>query len=202
MTEAFAPEFFLLLGVDTFLGASIVAIFLDKHFPSPLPYVFEVAAFVGFGELVIGPTSLNGFSTTLQFYYSFTFSVIAAAGLLATNLYLLLARGRPIESILVAAAATVPCFLANVYFASAYVNGVAVELPVFPIVPLNMVYVLVLASTGILLAMMVGLKLQTRQTETASDGQLAPASANCVQGRTLPTFWFTEMMSVRKVLGL
>ncbi len=162
----------MLIGIDTFLGAGIITILFDKHFPSPFPYILEVAAFIGFGELVIGPSYLSGFSTTLQFYYSFAYSMIAATAVLAANLYLLFARNRSFESGLVAAIATVPSYLANLFFASAYVNGMALELPVFPIVPIGTVYALVFASGSLLLAIMVGITLQTRQRAPAGKSTL------------------------------
>ncbi len=163
MVEAFAPQFFILIGIDIFLGGGIITILFDQHFPSPFPYILEVTAFIGFAELAIGPSYLAGLSTTLQFYYSFTYSMIAAMGLLAANLYLLFVKNRPFESGLVATTATVPSFLANLFFASAYVNGLALELPVFPIVPISIVYVLFFASGGLLLSLVIGLVLQARQ---------------------------------------
>lgn len=142
MASGFAPEFLILVGIDIFLGASILTVLLDRHFPTALPYILEGAALVGFGELMAGPTFLDSFSPALQFYYSFTFALLSVLTLVATNLYLLFVRRRPFESALLGICGTIPAGLGILYFTSAFVNGMTVSLPAVPKVPIVGIYVM------------------------------------------------------------
>ncbi len=64
MVVAFAPQFFLLIGIDVFLGGSILTVLLDKYFPTGLPYILDIGSLIGFAELLIGPQ----FMSRLFFY--------------------------------------------------------------------------------------------------------------------------------------
>lgn len=151
MASGFAPEFLILLGIDIFLGASILTVLLDKHFPTPLPYVLEGASLIGFAELMAGPTFLNSFSQELQFYYSFAYAMISVLTLFATNLYLLFLRRRPFESAVLGICGTVPAGLGILYFTSAFVNGLTLSLPLVPVIPIEGVY----AMFGLSIALVV-----------------------------------------------
>jgi hypothetical protein len=155
MASGFAPEFLILLGIDIFLGASILAVLLDKHFPTPLPYVLEGAALIGFAELMAGPTFLTSFSQELQFYYSFAYAMISVLTLFATNLYLLFLRRRPFESAILGICATIPSSLGILYFTSAFVNGLSLSLPLVPVIPIEGVYALFGISIGLVVFSMV-----------------------------------------------
>ncbi len=151
MASVFAPEFLILVGIDIFLGASILTVLLDRHFPTPLPYVLEGAALIGFAELASGPSFLTSLSAELQFWYSFIYAMISVLTLFATNLYLLFLRRRPFESAVLAICGTVPSGLGVLYFTSAFVNGLTVSLPLVPVVPIEGVY----AMFGLSIALVV-----------------------------------------------
>ncbi|MDG6908435.1 MAG: hypothetical protein JRN20_21905 [Nitrososphaerota archaeon] len=152
----FAPQFFIVLGVDVFLGASILTVMLDKHFPSGLPYILDIGSFVGFAELLVGPQYLASFSPALQFYYSFIYSLVAVLSMVAINLYLLFANRRRGEVIAaVAIFATIPSVLVVLFFASAYVNGLQVELPIIPALPIVTIYEFFLASASLVVGSLI-----------------------------------------------
>ena len=170
MASSFAPEFLILLGIDIFLGASILTVLLDRHFPSAFPYILDAAALIGFGELLSAPAFLNNFSTELQFYYSFAYAMISVLTLFATNLYLVFLRRRPFESAMVGVFGTIPAGLGILYFTSAFVNGLSVSLPVVPVVPIEGVY----ALFGISVALVVfSLMVFGRRSRRVTSPELA-----------------------------
>ncbi|MDE1854233.1 MAG: hypothetical protein KGI38_10890 [Thaumarchaeota archaeon] len=192
MASGFAPEFLILIGVDIFLGASILTVLLDKHFPTALPYILDVGAMIGFGELLTGPSTVNSLSTELQFYYSFTYAMISVLALFALNLYLLFLRRRPFESAMLGVFATVPAGLGILYFTSAFVNGLTISLPLIPEIPIEGVYIMFGLSVGLIVFSLVvfGKKLSepTPQAETEREPPLEepiPAQASGASGHVL-----------------
>ena len=155
MASGFAPEFLILLGIDIFLGASILTVLLDRHFPGPYPYVLEGAALIGFAELMSGPSFLTSLSTELQFWYSFIYAMIAVLSLFGTNLYLLFLRRRAFESAILGICGTVPAGLGILYFTSAFVNGLTVSLPLIPAIPIEGVYAMFGLSIGLVVFSLV-----------------------------------------------
>jgi len=155
MASGFAPEFLILVGIDIFLGASILTVLLDRHFPGPLPYVLEGAALIGFAELTAGPTFLTSLTTELQFYYSFIYAMISVMTLFATNLYLLFLRRRMFESAILAICGTVPSALGILFFTSAFVNGLTVSLPLIPVIPIEGIYAMFGLSIGLVVFSLV-----------------------------------------------
>jgi hypothetical protein len=142
VASGFVPEFLILIGIDVFLGASILAVVQDEHLPTALPYVLEVGALAGFGELLIGQPYASSFPSELHFYYSFGYAVGSVLALLGMNLYLLFLKRRPLESAIVAVLGTVPSALGVLYFASALVNGVPFSLPMMPMISIEWIYTL------------------------------------------------------------
>ena len=151
MASVFAPEFLILLGVDIFLGGSILTVLLDKHFPTALPYILDAAAMIGFGELLTGPSIITNIAPQLQFYYSFTYAMISVMALFALNLYLLFMRRRPYESAMLGVFATVPSALGILYFTSAFVNGLSISLPLVPVIPIGGVYIMFGLSVALII---------------------------------------------------
>jgi hypothetical protein len=173
MASGFAPEFLILIGVDIFLGASIITVLLDKHFPTALPYILDIGSIVGFGELLSGPSITTGLSIEAQFYYSFTYAMIAVLTLFALNLYLVFLKRRPFESAILGAFGTVPAGLGLLYFTSAFVNGLTLGLPLVPVIPIEGVYIMFGLSTALIVFSLVvfGKKLSGPATVGEPAGQ-------------------------------
>jgi hypothetical protein len=166
MQPFFPPQFFILLGIDIFLGGSILTVIFDEHFPTGLPYIMDVGSLVGFLQLVMIPQYLTGYPTVMQFYYSSAYAIIAVLAVLGSNLYLLFVRGRTMLAGVFAIAATLPSALAVIYFISAYVSGVAVSLPTLPFLGWAVVWCAFIGASAILAIAMViitqGAKKQPR----------------------------------------
>lgn len=88
MPPPLQPEFFILLGLDLFLATSLLTCLLDKHFPWQLPYVCQLAALAGFGQLLVSREFLAFFDEYMRFWYSLTYLVVALATIVAINAYL------------------------------------------------------------------------------------------------------------------
>jgi hypothetical protein len=154
-TAVFAPQFFLLLGVDFFLVGSIATIVFEERFPKAIPYILIVGSFVGFSQLMLGRDHVNAMDDAIQFYYCASFALVALASLIGLNLYLLFGRPEPmkkpvmVRGILFATALPIPAAAGLLFFASAYVNERVVTLPFLPVVPIAIVYVAVLGSLAV-----------------------------------------------------
>lgn len=172
----FAPQFFLLVGIDFFLAAAIATIILDRYFPNAVPYVMVIGGFVGFSQLLIGPAYLNSFSDVLQFYYCAGFALISLVSLIALNLYLFLLKKKLFESGILSITATIPASLILLYFVDAYVNNISVALPAFPVLPLSVIYIAFVSSVVLVSVLIAMTMLRLRQE--ASRTQISKKKAS------------------------
>jgi hypothetical protein len=88
MPSSLQPEFFALLGIDLFLAVSLLTCLLDRHFPWQLPYVYQLAALAGFGQLLVSREFMAFFGDYMRFWYSLLYLVVALANIVAVNAYL------------------------------------------------------------------------------------------------------------------
>ncbi|MEM3457870.1 MAG: hypothetical protein QXN36_05440 [Candidatus Bathyarchaeia archaeon] len=88
MPSPLQPEFFALLGIDLFLAVSLLTCLLDRHFPWHLPYLYQVAALAGFGQLIVSKEFMLSFGEYMRFWYSLLYLVVALANIVAVNAYL------------------------------------------------------------------------------------------------------------------
>ena len=88
MPPPLQPEFFALLGIDLFLVASLLTCLLDKHFPWQLPYIYQVAALIGFGQLLTSRSFIDIFGDYMRFWYSLMYLAVALGNIVAVNAYL------------------------------------------------------------------------------------------------------------------
>jgi len=182
VTSGFAPEFLILIGIDVFLGASILTVLLDELFPAALPYILEMGALIGFGELLIGPSYVSNFPSELRFYYSFTYAVVSVMTLFGMNLYLLFLDWHPQASATVAVFGTMPSALGVLYFASAFVNGNSISLPMMPVISIEWIYVLF--GISVLLILVVLVVFGRRHLEGPTEGAfgIEPRKGKGVKG--------------------
>lgn len=155
MISPFPPQFFILLGIDIFLGGSILTVLFDEYFPTALPYVLEISALFGFIQLVLVPRYITGYPSELQFYYSIAYAVAAVLSILASNVYITFLKGKTMIGGVFAIVASVPCVLIVAFFSSAYINGVVMTLPVLPLMPMSIVYGALFGATGLIVAAIV-----------------------------------------------
>jgi hypothetical protein len=88
MPSPLQPEFFALLGIDLFLAISLLTCLLDRHFPWQLPYLYQLAALAGFGQLIVSKEFLMFFDEYMRFWYSLLYLIVALANIIAVNIYL------------------------------------------------------------------------------------------------------------------
>ena len=88
MASPLQPEFFVLMGVDLFLAIGLIVCLLDKHFPWQLPYLYQLAALAGFGQLLVSREFLMLFDEYMRFWYSILYLGVALANSIAVNVYL------------------------------------------------------------------------------------------------------------------
>jgi hypothetical protein len=88
MPPPLQPEFFLLLGIDLFLATSLLTCLLDRHFPWPLPYLYQLAGLIGFGQLLVSREFMTFFDEYMRFWYAFLYLIVALANIVAVNAYL------------------------------------------------------------------------------------------------------------------
>jgi hypothetical protein len=88
MPSPLQPEFFALLGIDLFLAISLLTCLLDRHFPWQLPYLYQLAALAGFGQLLVSKEFMVFFDAYMRFWYSLLYLIVALANIIAVNLYL------------------------------------------------------------------------------------------------------------------
>ena len=88
MPSPLQPEFFALLGIDLFLAVSLLTCLLDRHFPWQLPYLYQLAALAGFGQLLVSKEFMASFDVYMRFWYSLLYLVVALANIVAVNAYL------------------------------------------------------------------------------------------------------------------
>jgi len=88
MPSPIQPEFFALLGIDLFLAVSLLTCLLDRHFPWQLPYVYQLAALAGFGQLLVSREFMAFFGDYMRFWYSLLYLIVALGNIVAVNVYL------------------------------------------------------------------------------------------------------------------
>ena len=77
-----------MLGIDLFLAVSLLTCLLDRHFPWQLPYLYQLAALAGFGQLLVSKEFMASFDVYMRFWYSLLYLVVALANIVAVNAYL------------------------------------------------------------------------------------------------------------------
>lgn len=88
MASPLQPEFFALLGIDLFLAISLLTCLLDRHFPWQIPYVYQLAALAGFGQLLVSREFITFFGEYMRFWYSLLYLIVALANIVTVNIYL------------------------------------------------------------------------------------------------------------------
>ena len=116
---ALAPEFFVLLGINVFLAASIITALLDRHLPSLLQYLFQGAAGAGLGELLLNQEA----TSATRVWASIVYLAFALSSLVAVNIRLaIVRRGMNIASMF-SQMVTVPVVMISALFLSSFLEN-------------------------------------------------------------------------------
>jgi len=126
---AILPEFFALLSIDVFLLLSLLSCILEDRFPKALPYIYQIAALVGFGHLLVSREFLVIFGEYMRFWYNFFYLLVALGNIVAINLYLAVEKKMWALAKAWSGAVTFPLTLIAVFFVSNYSYLQGAEFP-------------------------------------------------------------------------
>ena len=155
----YAPELLMLVAIDIFLILSLLTCLLEEDFPTPIPYLLQLAALAGFGQIYISRVFIDVFSLELRFWYSLSYLIAVVAGVLASNLYVFVVRREVAKGFLFSGSVTAPAVIFSMFFISVYSHDVEVPLTIFPRISLSFVPVAVIISLSLLA---FGIFLNTR----------------------------------------
>lgn len=149
MLPTILPEFFALLGLDLFLLLSLLTCLLDERFPKAIPYIFQVAALIGFGHLLVSRDFLGIFGEYMRFWYNFFYLVIALANIVAVNIYLATSKKLWMLAKAWAGTVTFPTIVISVFFVSNYGYVASVEFPLLLLQAGLVISVIILGASTI-----------------------------------------------------
>jgi hypothetical protein len=146
------PEFLTLLGIEIFAAMSLVSVLLDRDIPSSVQWLFQGAAGLGLGQLVVtegfGTSSVIDASRFWISVFYLTLSVCSVAGL---NVYLAVVRRKTAIASAFSGTITTPTVIVSVLFVSSYLSGVDVGFTPLTVVTIVVPALLVgLCAYGIL----------------------------------------------------
>lgn len=135
---------------------SLLTCLLEDRFPKSVPYVYQIAAVMGFGHLAVSRMFLSVFSEYMRFWYNIFYLATALANIVAVNLYLALSKNRWMLAKIWTSAVTFPTVFISIVFVYnyTYIQGAA-----FPMLMLNLIIVLIVIMLGITASLLLSPKL-------------------------------------------
>jgi len=119
---------------------SLLTAIFDEIFPKAVPYVLQIAALAGFGQMWVNYSVLSS-SVELRFWCGMLYLTIALITVLAVNFYIAFKKRLLGAAGFFLGAFTIPVTSVSYFFISSYVNGVAVSIPPLPMVPVEGLYI-------------------------------------------------------------
>jgi len=120
MAPPLQPEFFALVGINIFLAISLLTCLLDRHLPWQLPYMYQLAALAGFGQLLVSREFMPTFGEYMRFWYSFLYLIVALANIVAVNIYIGFVKKLLNYAKIFVFAVTIPTISATAFFMASY----------------------------------------------------------------------------------
>ena len=146
MPSTILPEFFALLAVDLFLLLSLLTCLLEERFPKAIPYVYQIAALIGFGHLLVSKDFLTVFGQYMRFWYNFFYLMVALANVVAINVYFAVIKKNWLITKAWSGAITFPTIFISIFFVSNYSYIAGSE---FPLLLLQIGLVIALVIMGV-----------------------------------------------------
>jgi hypothetical protein len=129
MPSQMLPEFFTLLGIDVFLMLSLLSCLLDDRLPKAIPYIYQIAALVGYGQLLISKEFFVIFGEYMRFWYCFIYLLVALSNVVAVNIYLAAAKRQWSLAKVWSGAVTFPTIVISMFFVSDYTSVQEATMP-------------------------------------------------------------------------
>ena len=123
------PEFFTLLGIDFFLMLSLLTCLLDDRLPNAIPYIYQIAALVGYGHLLVSNYFFTVFGEYMRFWYSFIYLLVALVNIVAVNVYLAVPKKLWTLAKIWSGAVTFPTIAISMIFVSYYGHSLQATFP-------------------------------------------------------------------------
>jgi len=133
---------------------------LEERFPKAVPYIYQVAALIGFGHLAISKMFLTVFDVDLRFWYNFFYLAVGLANVVAVNLYLAVSQKTWILAKVWSASVTFPTVFISIFFIYnyGYLQGAT-----FPMLTVDLILILAVVILGIAVAVLLSPKLLRRR---------------------------------------
>jgi hypothetical protein len=186
------PEFFTLLGIEIFAAMSLVSVLLDRDIPSSVQWLFQGAAGLGLGQLVV----TEGFGTSSvidasRFWISIFYLILSVCSAAGLNVYLAVVRRKTAIASVFSGTITTPTVSVSILFVSSYLSGVDVSFT-----PLT---ILILIVPALLVGLFAyGILHKTFKRIGKSTGpELSPASVSAPVER--PKIY--ESLDLKSILG-
>ena len=135
----FPPELLMFIGIDFFVAMSLLSALLEKMFPVALPYVYQIAALAGFGQIWVDYAFLFPYFDT-RFWICLLYLSAALLNIGALNLYIAVAKKLLSVAGIFLGAFAIPAFSISLLFISSFVNGLSIPMPWLPIIPIESLY--------------------------------------------------------------
>lgn len=118
----------MVLGIFIFLALSFLSALLDDDVPSILPYLFQGAAALGLGLLLMAQTFINGGilsrdpTDPIRFWIGAVYLASAVSIVAGLNVYLAIVRRKMALSSALSGAVTVPTFMISAIVVSSFLG--------------------------------------------------------------------------------
>jgi len=149
VSPLFPAELFVLIGINVFVALSLLTSIFDRGFPRVIPYIFQIAALAGFGQIWVSYVFLFSF-VDARFWCSMLYLGVALINIIIVNVYIAINKKLLSAAGAFLGAVTIPTIFASFLFVSSYVNGLAISIPPLPIVPVESLYIVLVACVVIL----------------------------------------------------
>lgn len=136
------------MGINVFVALSLLTSVFDGPFPAVLPFIFQIAALSGFGLIWVN-YALLFFFVEVRFWCSVFFLTVALMAVMAINVYIGIVKKLLGAALAFLGVLTVPVSFLSYFLVSCYVNGFSLSLPWLPIVPLESLYIVLVACIAI-----------------------------------------------------
>ena len=146
MASSILPEFFALLAIDLFLLLSLLTCLLEERFPKAIPYIYQIAALIGFGHLLVSRDFLTVFGLYMRFWYNFFYLMVALANIVAINVYFAVIKKNWTIAKVWSGAVTFPTIFISIFFVSNYSYTTGSQ---FPLLLLQIGLVIALVVMGL-----------------------------------------------------
>jgi len=121
-----------------------------------IPYVYQVAALIGFGHLLVTKMFLTVFDVDLRFWYNFFYLAVGLANIVAVNLYLAVSKKTWMLAKVWSASVTFPTVFISIFFVYNYGY---LQAATFPLLAVDLILVLAIAMLGIAVVVLLSPKL-------------------------------------------